>query len=84
MSHAQLVSTCSAKLSYLIDAVIAHQKDEQIIVFYDNDNIAGMLDMLSIHHLICAKALTAARCAQYVSTFNLFWGVFFWPSSASS
>ncbi|CAN8098591.1 unnamed protein product [Discula destructiva] len=74
LADTQLVSTSSAKLSYLIDAIVMHQKDEQIIVFYDNDNIAwylaGVLEMLSIHHLIYAKGLTAHRRAQYVSTFN--------------
>lgn len=74
LAHAQLVSTCSAKLSYLLDAIVMHQKDEQIIVFYENDNIAwyiaGVLDMLSIQHLIYAKGLTARRRSQYVTTFN--------------
>lgn len=74
IANTQLVSTTSAKLSYLIDEIIAHQKDEQIIVFYDNDNIAwylaGILEMLSVHHLIYAKGISAMRRAQYVSTFN--------------
>lgn len=74
IANTQLVSTTSAKLSYLIDQIIAHQKDEQIIVFYDNDNVAwylaGALEMLSVHHLIYAKGISAERRAQYVSTFN--------------
>lgn len=74
IANTQLVSTTSAKLTYLIDEIIAHQKDEQIIVFYDNDNIAwylaGALEMLSVHHLIYAKGISAERRAQYVSTFN--------------
>lgn len=74
LAKTQLVSTVSAKLSYLIDAIAMHQKEEQIIVFYDNDNIAwylaGVLEMLQIHHLIYAKGISVARRAQYVSTFT--------------
>lgn len=74
LADTQLISTVSAKLSYLIDAIAMHQKEEQIIVFYDNDNIAwylaGILEMLQIHHLIYAKGISVARRAQYVSTFT--------------
>ncbi|KAI3390670.1 hypothetical protein diail_8894 [Diaporthe ilicicola] len=76
LAETQLVSTVSAKLSYLIDAIVMHQKDEQIIIFYDNDNVAwylaGALEMLQIHHLIYAKGkgMSAERRAQYVSTFT--------------
>lgn len=74
IANTQLASTTSAKLSYLIDEIVTHQKTEQIIVFYDNDNIAwylaGILEMLSVHHLIYAKGISAKRRAQYVSTFN--------------
>ena len=40
LAKARIVSTASAKLSYLIDSIIKHQDDEQIIVFYENDNVA--------------------------------------------
>lgn len=74
LAETQLISTVSAKLSYLIDAITMYQKEEQIIVFYDNDNIAwylaGILEMLQIHHLIYAKGISVARRAQYVSTFT--------------
>lgn len=74
LAKTQIVSTCSAKLSYLVDAIVTHQKDEQMIVFYENDNVAwylaGQLEMLSVRHLIYAKGITSARRAQYVSTFN--------------
>lgn len=75
LAKTQLVSTASAKLSYLIDAIIGHQKDEKILVFYEHDNVAwylaGIFDMLQIHHLIYAKGITAQRRAAYVATFNL-------------
>lgn len=74
LAETQLVSTTSAKLSYLIDAIVKHQKDEQIIVFYENDNVAwylaGILEMLQVRHLIYAKNISSARRAQYISTFN--------------
>ncbi len=51
LAHARIVSTASAKLSYLIDAIVQHQESEQIIVFYDHDNIAyylaGLLEVVS-------------------------------------
>ncbi|KKY37705.1 putative snf2 family helicase [Diaporthe ampelina] len=74
LAETQLISTVSTKLSYLIDAIAMHQKEEQIIVFYDNDNIAwylaGVLEMLQIHHLIYAKGISVGRRARYVSTFT--------------
>ncbi len=40
LANAQLIATASAKLSYLIDEIIKHQDQEQIIVFYENENVA--------------------------------------------
>ncbi|KAI1386843.1 P-loop containing nucleoside triphosphate hydrolase protein [Hypoxylon trugodes] len=75
LSKTSIISTVSAKLSYLIDAIVKYQEEEQIIVFYDNDNIAyylaGVLEILQIQHLIYARAgLSADRRAQYVATFT--------------
>ncbi|TPX15638.1 uncharacterized protein E0L32_004336 [Thyridium curvatum] len=74
LAKAQIVSTASAKLSYLIDSILRYKDEEQIIVFYENDNVAfylaGMLEVLQIHHLIYAKTLTTERRAQYIDTFN--------------
>ncbi|CAM1506807.1 Fc.00g064480.m01.CDS01 [Cosmosporella sp. VM-42] len=70
----KIISTVSAKLSYLIDSIVKYQDDEKILVFYENDNVAwylaSMLDVLQIQHLIYAKGLTADRRAQYVNTFH--------------
>jgi hypothetical protein len=48
----RIVSTASAKLSYLIDGIVKHQAQEKIIVFYENENIAwylaSMLDVVSL------------------------------------
>ncbi|KXX76119.1 DNA repair protein rad8 [Madurella mycetomatis] len=74
LAGTQLISTASAKLSYLIDQISKYQKQEQIIVFYENDNVAyylaGVLEILQVQHLIYAKGLTPERRAQYVATFN--------------
>ncbi|KAL1889561.1 hypothetical protein Sste5346_008810 [Sporothrix stenoceras] len=74
LANTRLVSTASAKLSYLLDAIVRHQAEEQIIVFYDNENVAFYLaehlEILQIQHLIYAKGITAERRAQYVATFN--------------
>ncbi|KAK4127048.1 helicase-like protein [Parathielavia appendiculata] len=74
LAQAQLISTASAKLSYLVDQIVKYQESEQIIIFYENDNVAyylaGVLEILQIQHLIYAKGLTPERRAQYVATFN--------------
>ncbi|KAI1807281.1 P-loop containing nucleoside triphosphate hydrolase protein [Daldinia bambusicola] len=75
LTKTAIISTVSAKLSYLIDSIVKYQGEEQIIVFYDNENIAyylaGVLDILQIHYLIYARAgLSADRRAQYVATFT--------------
>ncbi|KAI0841110.1 P-loop containing nucleoside triphosphate hydrolase protein [Hypoxylon sp. FL0890] len=75
LANTKIISTVSAKLSYLIDSIVKYQDEEQIIVFYDNDNIAyylaGVLEILQIQHLIYARAgLSANRRAQYVATFT--------------
>ncbi|KAL2153868.1 hypothetical protein VTH82DRAFT_2544 [Thermothelomyces myriococcoides] len=74
LAQTQLISTASAKLSYMIDQIVKYKDSEQILIFYDNDNVAyylaGVLEILHIHHLIYAKGLTPERRAQYVATFN--------------
>ncbi|KAL7628373.1 hypothetical protein AAE478_002575 [Parahypoxylon ruwenzoriense] len=75
LARTKIISTVSAKLSYLIDSIVRYQDEEQIIVFYENDNIAyylaSVLEVLQIQHLIYARAgLNANRRAQYVATFT--------------
>ncbi len=74
LAETKLVSTVSAKLSYLVDSIVKHQDDEKIIIFYENENVAwylaSILDVLQIQHLIYAKGLTVERRAQYVNTFH--------------
>ncbi|KAI0598242.1 SNF2 family N-terminal domain-containing protein [Biscogniauxia sp. FL1348] len=75
LAKTQIISTVSAKLSYLIDSIVKYQDEEQIIIFYENDNVAyylaSVLEILQIQHLIYARSgLSAARRAQYVATFT--------------
>jgi hypothetical protein len=43
LAQTQLISTASAKLSYLVDQIVKYQESEQIIIFYENDNVAYYL-----------------------------------------
>ncbi|KAI1744241.1 SNF2 family N-terminal domain-containing protein [Xylaria scruposa] len=75
LAKTRIISTVSAKLSYLVDSIIKYQDKEQILIFYDNDNVAwylaSVLEILQIQHLIYARAgLSAERRAQYVTTFT--------------
>lgn len=74
LSHAKIVSTASAKLTYLMDQISLHHTAEKILVFYESDNtafyIAQALECIGVNHLIYAKSLNAQRRAQYVVTFN--------------
>ncbi|KAM3465771.1 hypothetical protein NHJ6243_001443 [Beauveria neobassiana] len=74
LAETKLVSTVSAKLSYLLDSIVKHQADEKIIIFYENENVAwylaNMLDMLEIQHLIYSNTISADRRAEYVRTFH--------------
>lgn len=74
LTTAKIISTASAKLSYLMDAIYQHSPTEKILIFYEADNvayyIAQALECLGIKHLIYAKTLSSARRSQYVVTFN--------------
>ncbi|KAI0398581.1 hypothetical protein F5Y17DRAFT_9517 [Xylariaceae sp. FL0594] len=75
LARTRLISTASAKLSYLIDSITKYQDAEQILIFYENENIAfylaSVLEVLQIQHLIYAKAgLSPERRALYVATFT--------------
>ncbi|OIW35656.1 hypothetical protein CONLIGDRAFT_567960 [Coniochaeta ligniaria NRRL 30616] len=74
LARTRIISTASAKMSYLLDQIVRYQKDEKIIIFYENDNVAWYvacaLEILQIHHLIYTGTLKVGRRAQYVATFN--------------
>lgn len=54
LARTRIISTASAKLSYLTDQVVKYQKDEKIIIFYEHDNpawyVTWMLDIVSTLH----------------------------------
>ncbi|KAH5144935.1 hypothetical protein HBH70_056420 [Parastagonospora nodorum] len=70
----RIIATTSAKLTYLLDKVVAHQATEKIIIFYDGDNaafyIAQCLEMLYINHRIYARTLNNVARSEYVALFN--------------
>jgi hypothetical protein len=74
LTTTSIISTSSAKLSYLMDRITAHHQTEKILVFYESENvayyIAQALECLHIKHLIYAKTLPSDRKSQYVVTFN--------------
>lgn len=74
LASASILSTASAKLSYLMDRIVIHQEAEKILVFYEAENvayyIAQALECLSIKHLIYAKSLKPAQKALYAVAFN--------------
>ncbi|KAK1972632.1 hypothetical protein LY78DRAFT_235754 [Colletotrichum sublineola] len=74
LKKARLVATVSAKLSYLIDAIVEHQEQEKLIIFYENENVAwylaGVLEVIHVRHLIYAKKLSYERKMSYINKFN--------------
>ena len=64
----------SAKLTYLIDRILALQQIEKIIVFYEGNNIAyyiaQALDLTDVRYLIYTGSLPERRKAAYITTFN--------------
>ncbi|KAH6608655.1 hypothetical protein Trco_002001 [Trichoderma cornu-damae] len=68
LEQTKITATVSAKLSYLIDCLVKHQKEEKTIVFYENENVAwylaSMLDVVRI----------SARQAQRFSAARLMMG----------
>ena len=74
LGSTMIISTSSAKLTYLMQRIIEHHKTEKILIFYEADNvayyIAQALECLHIKHLIYAKTLPSDRKSQYVVTFN--------------
>jgi SNF2 family DNA or RNA helicase len=74
LHSASIVSTASTKLSYLMDRITFHQKEEKILIFYESDNVAYYiaqgLECMNIKHLIYSKHLTPEKRSQYVAAFQ--------------
>lgn len=69
LASTRIISTVSAKVSYLIDAIVKHKDDEQILVFYDNDNIAWYLSEILAIVSCHVKVIDTARHPLTVSSF---------------
>ncbi|MCJ1372451.1 hypothetical protein MMC20_003675 [Loxospora ochrophaea] len=74
LAKTELCGTASAKLSYLLDRVVALQRDEKILIFYEGEHIAyyiaQALEIIDVQFLIYAKSLQVARRNTYITTFN--------------
>lgn len=74
LAKARIVGTASAKLSYLLDRVIALQREEKILIFYQGDHIAYFIaqafDLLDIRYLIYNATLGLRYKSAYALTFN--------------
>ncbi|MCJ1274793.1 hypothetical protein MMC21_002591 [Puttea exsequens] len=74
LAKSKICGTASAKLSYLLDRVAILHKDEKILIFYENDNVAyyisQALDLLGIRYLIYTRSLKQERQNAYITTFN--------------
>jgi hypothetical protein len=58
LAQTQLVSTASAKLSYLIDQIMKYQESEPIIIFYENDNVAYYI--AGVLEIVCPSAISSS------------------------
>lgn len=74
LAKSTIGGTASAKLSYLLDRVVALHLDEKILIFYEGDHIAYYIaqafDLVDIRYLIYTKTLTLDRQNAYITTFN--------------
>ncbi|KAF1991346.1 hypothetical protein K402DRAFT_450297 [Aulographum hederae CBS 113979] len=69
-----IAGTASAKLSYLLEKVVAYYQDEKILIFYDNGDtafyIAQCMELLHIKHMIYARTLRSETKSKYIVTFD--------------
>ena len=74
LAKSAISGTASAKLSYLLDQVVALHQEEKILIFYEGDQIAYYIaqafDLIDVPYLIYTKTLSLARQNAYINTFN--------------
>ena len=74
LARSTISGTASAKLSYLLERVIALHLDEKILIFYEGDQIAyyiaQALDLVDVRYLIYTRTLSLERQNAYITTFN--------------
>lgn len=62
LARTRIISTASAKMSYLLDQIVKYQKDEKIIIFYEHDNVAWYV--ASMLEIVSASSPTATASAS--------------------
>ena len=74
LAQTKLCGFASAKLTYLMNQIIALYQSEKIIVFYEGNHIAyyiaQALELIDIRFLIYTGSLSERRKAAYITTFN--------------
>ena len=74
LAKSTISGTASAKLSYLLDRVVALHQQEKILIFYEGDHIAyyiaQALDLIDVRYLIYTQTLSIDRQSAYITTFN--------------
>lgn len=74
LARSTISGTASAKLSYLLDRVIALHLDEKILIFYEGDHIAYYIaqafDLVDVRYLIYTRTLSLERQNAYITIFN--------------
>ena len=74
LARSRISGTASAKLTYLLDKVVALHQGEKILIFYEGDQIAYYIaqafDLIDVPYLIYTKTLSLARQNAYINTFN--------------
>ena len=74
LAKSRISGTASAKLSYLLDKVVALHQQEKILIFYEGDQIAYYIaqafDLIDVPYLIYTRTLSLARQNAYINTFN--------------
>ena len=74
VKNTSISGTASAKLTYLLDRVMALEQEEKILIFYQGDYIAYFvaqaLELVGVHYLIYTGTLPTHRRSAYINTFN--------------
>ncbi|BFZ64498.1 hypothetical protein YB2330_005644 [Saitoella coloradoensis] len=74
LNGTNLIGTASAKLTYLLQQVLIHSRDEKIIIFSEYDDvmyyIGEALEIFGVKHLIYVPSLGPQKRSQYIVTFN--------------
>ena len=74
LARSRISGTVSAKLTYLLDRVVALHDKEKILIFYEGDSIAYFIaqgfDLIGVRYLIYTRRIETVRRNAYITTFN--------------